>query len=104
MSGFGRALDRLHQVGLTRLADGCGSYQEDGRAPVRNLELIVDRNLAQETAEGVIQTQMVGITYRVDQLPHATRGGVFHLGAQRYLVQDFVSDDGRLATVATAAL
>lgn len=97
---FGRMVARLHAVAFDQLADGLGTYTEQGQAPVSGLSLIVEHNLQREGPEGLFMTDQVGITWRPTQLATAKRGALFEIDGRRYRVDDLIADDGQAITAA----
>lgn len=97
---FGRLAARLHSVGVARLADTVGRYSEQGHAPVEGLELIIDRNLQRAGPDGLYPSDQVGISWAASAMPTASRGGLFEVGAQRFMVEELIVDDGYMLTAA----
>ncbi|MCY1561184.1 hypothetical protein D9M68_984110 [compost metagenome] len=64
------------------------------------IQVIIDRNLLQSGAEGVFRSDAVGVTWRREELAKAERGGFFLFGAERFLVEDIIADDGYMITAA----
>lgn len=96
---FGRAMERLHKVGAERLSDSVGDYHAIGRAPVRGLQLAIHRDLREAGAEEIMLAGAVLIELNISELCAVERGGVFAVGARRYVVERPVSDDGHRLTV-----
>lgn len=93
--------DRMHSRVFAHLNDGCGSYTPPrGGAPTCDIQLIVDHNLERAGAEGVFRTDATGITFRKVCLARVERGGMFEWCGRRFIVEDEISDDGHVVTVA----
>ncbi|OEO24062.1 hypothetical protein AX279_19725 [Pseudomonas sp. J237] len=95
---FGRSLARLHGVSAARLSDCLGSYQFDAQPPVKDIDLMVDRGVSLEGAEGVFRSGTVAISWPSASLACVARGGIFTVGAERFIVDDTVADDGHYLT------
>ncbi|WP_418338509.1 hypothetical protein [Pseudomonas citronellolis] len=101
---FAAAIGRLHRVAHRRLADAVGDFHPQAGAPVKGLDLQVDRNLAYEGADGRIVSGQVGITWLAEDLATADRGDVFVIGCERFLVENLLADDAHAITAATTKL
>lgn len=95
---FGRALSRLHSVSAARLSDSIGSYQCGSAPPVLDIELMVDRGVSLEGADSMFRANTVAITWPAVAMSSVVRGGIFTVGAERFLVDDTVADDGYFLT------
>jgi hypothetical protein len=93
--------DRMLKSAVAHLNDGTADYQPPGTNPeVTGIDVIVDHNLLQNGADGVFRSNAVGISWRKEQLGSVVRGGVFTHNGASYVVEDTVSDDGHMITVA----
>jgi hypothetical protein len=91
--------DRMHQRVVAHLNDGVAEYR-NGEIVVPGIDVMVERNLMQNGADGVFRSNAVGISWRTAQLSGVSRGGVFtHCGAS-YVVEDVITDDGHMITAA----
>jgi hypothetical protein len=97
---FARGLDRLHRLGSRRLADSIGTFQAQGCAPVPGLDLQIDRNLEMEGAGGRFMTNVIGISWHASALASAKAGDLFVVGAERFIVEKLLADDGHMITAA----
>ena len=100
-SRFAKAQARLHRVCVDRLSDAVGTFVSEGRAPVHGLALMVDRNLEYATPDGLMQSELIGITFHRSDLASADRGDIFQIGDERFTVEKLVADDGHMITAAT---
>lgn len=102
MAGFGEALEAMDDAIEASLGDGCAWYlgPEHGAVPVRGIEVMVDRALANGGAGGAFQGNVVGITWRKRYLVGVDQGGVWQHGQRRYTVNDTIADDGEWVTAA----
>lgn len=101
MPAFGDRVARLDARVMRLLKDGCAEYQPPGgKPPVRGVEVMVDENLMQNGPNGMIPTEVTGITWRKAQLQDVTRGGVFQHAGRRFIVEQKIMDDGHMATAA----
>ncbi|PNG11873.1 hypothetical protein [Stutzerimonas stutzeri] len=95
---FGAGIDAAVMAALN---DGCGDYFDAaGQLAARGIPLIVDRNMMLNGPDGLFVSEMTGITFNKADLPKASRGGVFVFGRCRYLVEEPISDDGQMCTMA----
>lgn len=95
---FGRSLARLHSLSAARLSDVVGSYQCGSSLPVLDIDLMVDRGVSLEGAEGIFRANTVAITWPAAVLPSVVRGGLFTVGKERFSVEDTIADDGYYLT------
>ncbi|MCJ8168636.1 hypothetical protein [Atopomonas sediminilitoris] len=101
MASFAEALADLDLAIEHSLSDQLGSFQPRQGAVVPSLRLQVDVNLQFEGADGVFQTQAVGITLRKASVGTVRRGDLFTLAnGQQLQVDQSVSDDGYWLTLA----
>ena len=102
MASFGESLDAMDDAIEASLGDGCATYQgpEHGAVPVRGIEVMVDRALANGGAGGAFQGNVVGITWRKRYLAGVDQGGVWQHCQRRYTVHDTIADDGTWVTAA----
>lgn len=101
MASFAEALTDLDLAIEQSLSDQLGSFQPRQGAAVPGLSLQVDVNLQFEGADGVFQTQAVGITVRKASVGTVRRGDLFILASGKQLqVEQPVSDDGYWLTLA----
>lgn len=91
---FGRAMERLHRVGSERLHDSAGDYQAAGCAPVKGIQLTIERDLRELGAEDAFLADAVLLEFNVSQLSAVERGGMFIVGCQRFIVERPVNNDG----------
>ncbi|GEM_PF-1360861 len=102
MASFGESLDAMDDAIEASLGDGCATYQgpEHGAVPVRGIEVMVDRALANGGAGGAFQGNVVGITWRKRYLAGVDKGGIWQHGRRRFVVEVTVADDGDWITAA----
>jgi hypothetical protein len=98
---FARGLERMNKLIANRLATDIGSFQSPGQPPVEDLPLRVVRNLEMVGPDGHFQTDMVGITFYRGHLATASRGDIFRIGTERFMVEKLIDDDGSNITAAT---
>lgn len=99
--GWAAARDRLHRRVTATFKDGLATYTgPNGEPPVSDISVIIDRNLMQNGPEGIFKSDAVGLSWRVVELCRATRGGVFTVGAERFTVEEAITDDGHMITAA----
>ncbi|EPF2502965.1 head-tail joining protein [Pseudomonas aeruginosa] len=97
--GWANWRDRLHQTVMKTFADGRATHQSaSGAPPSCGFEVIIDHNLMMTGPEGMFQTDKIGISWRKIDLPGASRGDVFIVGGQRFMVEEMVADDGHILT------
>lgn len=99
--GFARRLKKTYRLCASRLATDIGSFQSPGQPPVEDLPLRVTRNLEMVGPEGQFLTDMVGITFFREDLATASRGDIFRIGPERFMVEKLIADDGSNITAAT---
>lgn len=93
--------DRMHSRVAAVLNDGCAQYQSpDGLLVVPLTEVMIDRNLMQNGPDGMFRSDATGVTWRKQLLGNAARGGVITFGAERWIVEEIVADDGHFVTAA----
>lgn len=97
---FGRALERLNSVAAVRLTDSAGSYCGSSGIPVNDIPLSVDRGVGLEGANEIFHVNTTAITWPVSKLSSVSRGGIFTIGKQRYVVEEEVANDGHWGTAA----
>lgn len=100
MAGFGSKIAAMDAAIMGALSDGHGQFvPADGRRPVDCVELIVDRNLQQQGAGGVVLTNAVGITCSKAVVGNVDRGDLFIFKGSRFVVEVPLSDDGHMMTL-----
>lgn len=93
--------DRMHNRVVAHLNDGTAEYRGlNGAPPVRCLPVIVDSNLMQNGPEGLMRSDMIGVSWRKPLLETAERGGIFLHCGRRLIVEDVIADDGHIVTAA----
>jgi hypothetical protein len=97
---FSGLIDRLHRVGSTRLSDAMGKFISSAGPVVENIKFLIDRNLQLEGAGDIFSTSAVGISWYRESLQNADRGDVFEIGAERFMVERVILDDGHMVTAA----
>ncbi|MCY1275491.1 hypothetical protein D9M68_303630 [compost metagenome] len=101
MASFAELVDEMDGMIMDSLGDGEASYcGANGAPPVTCIRVMVDRNLEINGPEGLQRTDAVGITWRRESLAGAERGGLFRYGAERFVVEDIIFDDGYIVTAA----
>lgn len=102
MGPFAQGIKRLHELCANTFAeDGLGTFHTPGQSPVEDLPLIVDRNLDYAGPEGSFMSDLVGITFNTADLRTATRGDIFVIAGERFVVEKLLSDNGYVITAAT---
>lgn len=84
---------------LAKLNDGCAQYLVTGQPP-KTVTVMVERNMVQNSPEGLFRSESTGFTWRKIELDTATRGATFKFAGCRYVVEEVVSDDGHFVTAA----
>ena len=93
--------DRMHARVVAKLKDGSAQYRDaSGTVIAESVQVLIDRNLMQNGAEGMFRSEAVGFTWRHSELASAQRGGVFVFGAEQFVVEDVIADDGHMLTAA----
>lgn len=86
---------------MASLNDGRGDYlSATGELLASGLELILDRNVERTGPDGCFVSVPVAIAWRKAELPGVARGGRFLVGAQAFVVEAVIGDDGHLLTAA----
>lgn len=96
---FSRALARLNSTAAARLTDSTGTYSHAGTT-VAGLALQVDRNVERAGADGAFVAVPVAITWPRAALAKVSRGGRFIVGAEAFVVEVVIADDGQWLTAA----
>lgn len=99
-SRFTRAMARLNRVASCRLADALGCYEQPGRQPVEGIALQIDRGVDLTGAGDAFVGCTIAITFSKAQLAAVSRGGIFTSGAERFVVEKAIADDGHVITAA----
>lgn len=95
---FGAELDAAVMAALN---DGAADYADAAGNPVASgVAVIIDRHIERPGPDGMFIAIPLAITWRKAQLPEVQRGGTFTIGAERYIVERPVSDDGHFITAA----
>lgn len=95
---FGRAMERLHRVGLARLADSVGNYVDrNGTVLAQDLELQVDRNV-ERFGEGDAVDRVATISVLRSLIQPLDRKGAFIIGTETLHIDGIADDDGHLIT------
>lgn len=95
---FGQAMERLHRVGMARLADSVGNYVDrNGAVLAQGLELQVDRNV-ERFGEGGAVDRMTTISTLRSLIQPLDRKGAFVIGSETWHIEGIADDDGHLIT------
>lgn len=96
---FGRAMERLHRVGMSRLADSVGDYiSNTGAVLAADLELQVDRDVERVDMVREAYDRATTVTVQRSQLQPFDRKGGFVIAGQTWHIDGIASDDGHLIT------
>ena len=92
---FGRALQRLHQVSSTHLADSAGAYVDrNGVVLAAELALMVDRDVERiDMASGMVD-RAVTVTALHNLVQPLDRKGAFVVDGKTLHIDGIASDDG----------
>ncbi|WP_256663769.1 hypothetical protein [Pseudomonas sp. gcc21] len=96
---FGRALERLHRVGSTQLADSAGTYVDrNGTVLAEQLALMVDRDVERiDMASGMVDRAVTITVLRSLVQPLDRKGGFIVDGATLH-IDGIAADDGHMIT------
>lgn len=96
---FGRAMERLHRVGLARLADSVGDYvSSNGAVLAPGLALMVDKDVERLDMVSGAMDRAVTVTAERSQITPLDRKGGFVVNGQTWHIDGIASDDGHLIT------
>ncbi|MBB3103795.1 head-tail joining protein [Azomonas macrocytogenes] len=99
--GWANMRDRMLDRVVDTFADGSAQYIANQSGPISlPFKVILERNLERTGPDGVFLTDSVGITWRKPDLLTVERGGVLIIGAERFIVEEVISDDGYMMTAA----
>lgn len=93
MTRFGRALDRLHRVGMSRLADSVGDYA--GASTATGIELMIDRS-HEVYDEDQVAMRITAVSVQVADVPTSRQGDTIATVGRVWTVQQVLEDDGHL--------
>lgn len=93
--------DRMLKRAVSALKDGTAQYHGRDGVPVGDpIEVIIDYNLMRAGPEGMFPTEAVGVTWRKPLLAYAERGGFFLHEGRKFVVEEPLTDDGHMISVA----
>lgn len=93
MTRFGRALERLNQVGMARLADSVGDYA--GASTATGIALMIDRDF-EVYNEDQVAMRVVTISVLVSDVPTSRQGDTIATTERAWTVQQILEDDGHM--------
>lgn len=97
---FDALVDDMDAALLASLNDGAADYLDATETLVASgIAVMVDRDVQHAGPDGLFVTVPVSVTWRKAQLAAVERGGRFVVGADTFIVEDILADDGHLITV-----
>lgn len=100
MVSFRELTESMDAALLASLNDGAADYLDATETLVASgIAVMIDRDVQHAGPDGMFVTVPVSVTWRKALLAAVERGGYFVAGAERYIVEDILADDGHLITV-----
>lgn len=96
MTAFSRAANRLHRVGIRRLADSVAEYLDrDGLQLAENLLVVVDHAAERYDSFGCFG-RWTTIAFLTEDVARVDTEGRFVVGGKTWVIDGIASDDGRV--------